>query len=84
MGVVEYGDAEALTPIQARRLFAALERLAAENPGFVGLRGYRAASLVTPPLMAQVERVVRDPGAEFGLRVLLLQQLEGAPTALQE
>lgn len=81
MGVVEYGDAEALTPDQARRLFAALERLAAENPGFVGWREYRAASLVTPPLMAEVERVVRNPSAEFGLRVLLLQQLSGALTA---
>jgi hypothetical protein len=81
MGVVEYGDAEALTADQARRLFGALERLAAENPRFVDWREYRAASLVTPPLMAEVERVVRDPNAEFGLRLLLLQQLEGAPTA---
>lgn len=81
MGVVEYGDAEALTPDQARRLFAALERVAAENPRFVDWREYRAASLVTPPLMAEVERVLRDPNAEFGLRLLLLRQLEGAPTA---
>lgn len=81
MGVVEYGDAEALTADQTRRLFAALERLAAENPRFVDWREYRAASLVTPPLMAEVERVVGDPKAEFGLRLLLLQQLEGAPTA---
>lgn len=81
MGVVEYGDAEALTADQARRLFGALERVAAENPRFVDWREYRAASLVTPPLMAEVERVVRDPNAEFGLRALLLQQLEGAPTA---
>lgn len=81
MGVVEYGDAEALTADQARRLFGALERLAAENPRFVDWREYRAASLVTPPLMAEVERVVRDPTAEFGLRVLLLQQLASAVTA---
>lgn len=81
MGVVEYGDAEALTADQARRLFGALERLAAENPRFVDWREYRAASLVTPPLMSEVERVLRDPNAEFGLRLLLLQQLKGAPTA---
>lgn len=81
MGVVEYGDAEALTAAQARRLFVALERLAAENPRFMDWREYRAASLVTPPLMAEVERVVRDPDAEFGLRALLLQQLKGAATA---
>ena len=81
MGVVEYGDAEALTADQARRLFGALERLAAENPRFMDWREYRAASLVTLPLMAEVERVVRDPNAEFGFRVLLLQQLDGAPTA---
>lgn len=81
MGVVEYGDAEALTTDQARRLFGALERLAADNPRFVNWREYRAASLVAPPLMAEVERVVGDPSAEFGLRVLLLQQLKGAPTS---
>lgn len=81
MGVVEYGDAEALTADQARRLFAALERLAVENPRFMDWREYRAASLVTPPLMAEVERVVRDPNAEFGLRALLLQQLKGAAAA---
>lgn len=81
MGVVEYGEAEALTADQARRLFAALERLAAENPRFVDWREYRAASLVTPPLMAEVERIVGDPNAEFGLRALLLQQLKGAATA---
>lgn len=81
MGVVEYGDAEALTADQARRLFAALERLAHENPRFMDWREYRAASLVTPALMGQVERVVGDPNAQFGLRVLLLQQLEGSSTA---
>ncbi|MCW2411583.1 MULTISPECIES: hypothetical protein [unclassified Sphingobium] len=81
MGVVEYGDAEALTPDQARRLFAAIERLATENPRFMDWREYRASSLVTPALIAQVERVVRDPKAEFGLRALLLQQLNGTPTA---
>jgi hypothetical protein len=81
MGVIEYGDAEALMPDQARRLFAALERLATENPRFVDWREYRASSLVTPSLMAEVERVIRDPKAEFGLRALLLQQLKGASTA---
>lgn len=81
MGVVEYGDAEALPAEHGRRLFAALERLAADDPRFVDWREYRAASLVTPPLMAEVERVVGDPKAAFGLRLLLLQQLKGAPTA---
>jgi hypothetical protein len=81
MGVVEYGDAEAMTSEQARRLFAALERLAADNPRFIGWQEYRAASLVTPPLMAEVARVIRDRDAEFGLRLLLLQQLKDAPTA---
>ncbi|WP_161598972.1 NACHT domain-containing protein [Aidingimonas lacisalsi] len=81
MGVVEYGDAVALTPEQARRLFAALERLATDNPRLIGWQEYRAAALVTPPLMEEVARVVGDRGAEFGLRLLLLQQLKYAPTA---
>lgn len=81
MGIIEYGDAEALDPNQARLLFAALERLAATNPRFIGWQEYHAAALVTPPLMARVTRVIEDRGAEFGLRLFLLQQLKGAPTA---
>lgn len=81
MGVVEYGDAEALAPEQARRLFTALERLSANNPRFSGWKEYRATALVTPPLMSEVARVISDSGAEFGLRAFLLQQLKGAPTA---
>lgn len=81
MGVVEYGDAEALAPEQARRLFTALERLSANNPRFSGWKEYRAAALVTPPLMSEVARVISNSGAEFGLRAFLLQQLKGAPTA---
>ncbi|WP_156363832.1 hypothetical protein [Sphingomonas sp. Leaf357] len=81
MGVVEYGDAEALSVEQARLLFAALERLAAENPRFMDWRKYRATSLIAAPLMAEVARVVRDPNAEFGLRALLLQQLRNAKSA---
>lgn len=81
MGVVEYGDAEALAPEQARRLFTALERLSANNPRFSGWQEYRAAALVTPPLMSEVARVISNSGAEFGLRAFLLQQLKGAPTA---
>ncbi|WP_035576861.1 hypothetical protein [Halomonas sp. TG39a] len=81
MGVVEYGDAEALAPEQARRLFTAIERLSANNPRFSGWQEYRAAALVTPPLMSEVVRVISNSGAEFGLRAFLLQQLKGAPTA---
>lgn len=81
MGVVEYGDAEALAPEQARRLFTALERLSANNPRFSGWQEYRAAVLVMPPLMSEVARVISNSGAEFGLRAFLLQQLKGAPTA---
>lgn len=81
MGVVEYGDAEELAPEQARRLFTALERLSTNNPRFSGWQEYRAAALVTPPLMGEVARVISNSGAEFGLRAFLLQQLKGAPTA---
>jgi hypothetical protein len=81
MGVVEYGDAEALPPRQARRLFAALECLATENPRLIDWRDYRAGSLVTPPLIDEVSRVIGDRTAEFALRLLLLQQLRGAQSA---
>ncbi|SDL38152.1 hypothetical protein SAMN05661010_01513 [Modicisalibacter muralis] len=81
MGVVEYADAEALTPEQAWQLFSALERHAVANPRFSGWHEHRAAALVTPPLMDEVARVIGDRESEFGLRLLLLQQLKGATTA---
>lgn len=81
MGVVEYGDAEALTSEQAKRLFAALELLAKDNPRFAEWRDYRAASLVTAPLIGEVARVISDTSAEFVLRFFLLQQLKGSSTA---
>ncbi len=81
MGVIEYGDAEALTSDQARQLFIALERLTDDNPWFIRWQEHHAAALVKPQLMEEVARVVGDRGAGFGLRLLLLQQLKGAPTA---
>jgi hypothetical protein len=81
MGVVEYGDAEVLTPEQARRLFKALERLASDNPRFADWREYRATALVNAQLVSEVARVIGNRGAEFVLRLFLLQQLKGAPTA---
>ncbi|MCB1548574.1 MAG: hypothetical protein KDJ41_12175 [Hyphomicrobiaceae bacterium] len=75
MGVIEYGDADALTATQARALFEALEALAHRNPRFWQRGAARAATLVSLPLRERVNRVVLDRLAPVAFRLLLLEQL---------
>jgi hypothetical protein len=75
MGVIEYGDADALTAAQAKLLLDALDQLSRDNPWFVGWNDYRAASLLASPLQDEVCAAIADRSREFGLRKLLLQQL---------
>ena len=75
MGVIEYGDADALTAPQARALFDALEALAHRNPRFWQRGAARAATLVSLPLRERANRVVLDRQAPVAFRLLLLEQL---------
>lgn len=78
MGVIEYGDADALNPLEGKTLFDALNRLSQENPQFREFAEYRAGGLVQPALKAEVERVLTSSTFQFGLRLLVLQALKGA------
>ena len=78
MGIVEYGDADKLSPAQARALFAALRTLSRENPRFRDWTEYRVGGLVQEELLSEVRQVLTDPNTEFGLRLLVLQALEGS------
>lgn len=82
MGVIEYGDADMLTSEQAQAMTAALCRLAEDNPRFREYGPYRAQGLVQPALLAEVRALITDPGTPFGVKLLLLQQLERADIAV--
>ncbi len=75
MGVIEYGDADAVTPLQARAMLGALQRMASENPNFWRWGHARARALVSPALRDEVALILRDKTAAFGLRALLTEQL---------
>lgn len=81
MGVIEYGDADALTVGQGRAMLSALRALAEENPHFRGWKSYSAKGLIQPALLSELRALVSDPAEDFALRWLVLQQLSGAPLA---
>lgn len=78
MGVVEYGDADTLTMPQGKALLNGLFRLSKENPRFRDWTEYRAGGLVQPGMLPDVRQLLRDEGAEFGLRLLVLEALKGS------
>ncbi len=75
MGVVEYGDADNLTPTEARALLSALKALARENPRFHGWSDYRVAGLIQPELLPDIRDALTDPSVEFGIKLLILRAL---------
>ena len=79
MGVVEYGDADRLTPGEGRALLDALAILSRDNPRFRSWSEYRVGGLIQPALLPEVQTVLADPKAEFGLRLLVLQALRDSP-----
>jgi hypothetical protein len=59
-------------------MFAALRALSRENPRFRAWSRYRLAGLVQKDLLPDVVEVLTAPDVEFGLRLLVLQALEGS------
>jgi hypothetical protein len=82
MGVIEYGDADDLTVDQARIMLIALERLAAENPYFRAWHRYSARGIARRELRSELRRLITVPDTPFGLRLLVLEAMKGAPVAL--
>ncbi|MCR9057380.1 MAG: hypothetical protein NXI02_08600 [Rhodobacteraceae bacterium] len=78
MGVIEYGDADTLSPAQGRALLSALLTLSSENPRFRDWSEYLVGGLVQPALLPEVRQVVTNPSVEFGLRLLILQALRAS------
>lgn len=78
MGLIEYGDADSLNFSQATTLLTALERLAAENPAFLGWKQHQARSLFRDELQGRVVSIVSDRDRPLRLRLLLINQIESS------
>ncbi|WP_223424114.1 hypothetical protein [Tateyamaria pelophila] len=81
MGVLEYGDAESLTPQLTGELFRSLEALAHSNPSFWRGGNAKASSLVSGAMRDEADRVMLDSKAPSALRLLLIEQLANAELA---
>lgn len=82
-GVIEYGDADMLTPAQGRVLLEALHALAERNPMFFVGYAPRAGSLVAPNLIDEVWRILTERTSDdkafaysWALRITLARQIK--------
>lgn len=78
LGLVEYGDADSLTTIQAGQLLAALRRIAEENPFHYDWEHPSARSLFQPDLIPAVCREISSSNTPFALRRYLIRAAKGA------
>ncbi len=83
-GVIEYGDADTLTPEQGHVLLDALQGLAERNPMFFVGYTPRAGSLVQPNLIDEVWRILTERADDntafrysWALRIVLARQING-------
>lgn len=81
MGVIEYGDADALTVEQARALIRALELLAADNPRFCSWGSYSVRGIAQPELIEEIWRLSSATETPFRLRLLVLEAIKGSTIA---
>lgn len=84
-GVLRYGEAAALTPHLADRLFDALCRLAEEDPYFraADWDTKTAAGLMIPRLKHKIEAIIVSAASSMHLRSLLIEGLQGTPLAAE-
>lgn len=78
MGVVEYGDANQLDPAQARAMLDGLQAAFKEQPIFPYSRDYAIAGVIQRPLLQDLAELITSRETDFGLRLLILQALEGS------
>lgn len=78
VGLIEYGDANNLSPNLARNLLAALRRLADQNPAFLSWNDFRVRAFLHSELRAEVAALISTKDTPFQLRVLLLQAMRDA------
>lgn len=81
MGLIEYGDVDTLTTAQTRELLQALRQLARKDPHFSDWKTHAVRSLARADLIDDLREVITQAEEPFGLRLLVLESLEGAPVA---
>jgi hypothetical protein len=82
-GVLRYGDAAYLAPVDARLLIRALERLSTVDPWFAfgDDRHHRAPALTQAGMVDELRRVLLAPQSAFQLKSILLLALPGSEAA---
>lgn len=81
MGVIEYGDADTLSPSDARTLLHTLAALLKINPEAIGWGNYAIRSLAHPNLVNELKQLIIAPNTEFRLQLLILDSLAGSAIA---
>jgi len=76
MGFIEYGDADDLSPAQARALLNALQELASSNPSFFRWGRYSVKGLAQPSLESELKKIISNPNAPVALQVIVLQAVK--------
>lgn len=90
-GVIEYGEADTLTPVHGRVLLDALQALAERNPQFFVGYAPRAGALVQPNLINEVWRILTERTDDdtafcysWALRIVLARQIKGSQLVTQK
>jgi hypothetical protein len=81
LGVIEYGDADALPELHARWLLSALRKLAEGNPHFYDWGPLSAQGLFQPGLIDDIRQIIASPDAPFNLRLFLTKNIKGTLAA---
>lgn len=79
MGLIEYGDADVLASTQTALLLGALQKLAVDDPWFLGRGHHPAQGLVQRGSIDTVRTLIASADTPVRLRLLLLEQITGSP-----
>ncbi len=82
MGIIEYGDVNGLTVAHVRLLLEALEQLATANPQFLTWDRSPIRGIARVELRDDLRRLITTSTTPLGLRVLLLEAIQGSAVAL--
>lgn len=81
MGVIEYGDADALSIEHGNHLLDALEKLATQNPRALLGQRYRLKSIAQPAIVERVRALAFHRDTPDELTYLLVQAIKGSSIA---
>ena len=82
-GVLRYGDADGLTPLEGLAMLRGLQKLSIDTPYFRerDWTRYSARGLAQAALADEVRALVLDPKTSYPFRTILLDALKGSPAA---